>query len=512
MDNQPDFTRTLMCATITDTRFLKGLRQLWRDDLVGSSWRWLAARCFDYFEKYGEAPGRNIETIWAAEKPADPEAHDELARLLSSLSDEWEREDRPNPDMLLDQARRMLAAEALIRGGLQVAEAAEAGDIEKAEELHQAIWIPHLWVEEAIDPADHPDLIKAAFERAPESLVDLGGAYQELVGSQMVRDSFVAFVGKEKVGKSQIMRDLVFHGLKARRNVLYYIVGDMSREQVILRMAIQLAGRSNRIKYNGPLYAPILDCILNQKGTCERKERQGCGQIVDDGRTQGKAPYPYLRRYEDADGYQPCQVRCWHYQLSTWQQPVSPCSDLTWEQALFTWKRYQQAFGSRLRMECFPKGSASISGLKQRAERLRDQGFNPELVIIDYMDNLAAEPGTDKKEFRHQEDNKWGAARAWSQEDEICIIGATQCPKKTRFKRLVSDEDISEDKRKKAHVTSMFGLNRDDHDKRMGWMRVNPLALREDEFSMFSQVAVFQLLQRGQPNLGSHWSQRGEEE
>jgi superfamily I DNA/RNA helicase len=48
---------------------------------------------------------------------------------------------------------------------------------------------------------------------------------------------------------------------------------------------------------------------------------------------------------------------------------------------------------------------------------------------------------------------------------------------------------MSEDKRKKAHVTGFFGLNRDNHDKGMGWLRINSLLAREDDSDDNAEVA-----------------------
>lgn len=77
---------------------------------------------------------------------------------------------------------------------------------------------------------------------------------------------------------------------------------------------------------------------------------------------------------------------------------------------------------------------------------------------------------------------------------------------------MLRPTDTSEDKRKAAHVTDMFGLNLNRQDRQMGWIRVNHLYSRDRDYDIERQVAVLRLLQRGRPNLGSMWfnGKRGE--
>ena len=71
------------------------------------------------------------------------------------------------------------------------------------------------------------------------------------------------------------------------------------------------------------------------------------------------------------------------------------------------------------------------------------------------------------------------------------------------MKGLMGMKHFSEDMRKLAHVTAMYGLNQTPEEKKTDIMRVNPIVMREDAFDVGSAATVLQCLRRGQPHLFS---------
>jgi len=503
-DRKVNLIRRLMVATVVDTGFLQGLRPIWREDLVGPGWRWLSEKCFTYLDKHGEAPGRNIQLIWEAEDFLDPEVRSSLETILSGLSEEWESSGEPlASQLLLEMAQNHFAKELYLNKSLELEEAAEAGNLSRCKEIVEGeLKPPSILSTTILDPSDHSDLWKQAFEEESRSLVKLGGAFQELVGSQITRDSFTAFLGKEKVGKTWLLQSIAFAGVKAGSRVLFCQCGDLSLQQQLRRIGIQLTGRNNRSRYNSNLLSPVLDCYRAQDGSCQRKERVGSGSII---RNKDQKPYPELEKFEDVNGYEPCSLRCSSFMGSSWWKMVPPETDLVWEDAYHAFLRWNRATGGKLRLDRFPNRTATIEQVDRNVRQLWEtKGWRPEIIILDYLDIFAPEPNS-PKEFRHQENARWTAARRLSQDWECAVVTATQAPKDTYRRRLISEGDSSEDKRKAAHVTAYFGLNRDHHDKRRHWLRINPLFIREDDFDVFDQVTVLQLIERGQPNLNSFW-------
>lgn len=501
--SEPGIVRQLMIATIVDTKFLKGMRSVWREELAGTTWRWVYSRCSKYLDEYGKSPGKNIQSIWASEI-TDPNISKDLDSILSELSEEYENLGDINSDMLLKEARKYFALELLLKETAEIEAAAESGDIVRAEEILKSVRIPELETQTSIDISSNPDLIKEAFTRKPIPLVSLKGDFQSLVGNQITKDSFVAFVGKEKVGKTWILQSIAFAGVKAGSNVLFCQCGDLSLSQQIVRMSIQLTGRSNKPKYNRSIRMPVLDCQMNQDGTCERPERKSAGSIIE----ENSKPYPKFFKFSDIPNeYTPC-TECPDIVKSSWFEILPTCKELEWEEAYKAWRKFDKVTRGSLRIEWFPNKIATISSIRSKIDQLEDDGWKADIIIIDYLDIFASQSSGD---FRHGEDSKWASARRLSQDKECSIVTATQANREGYNKRVLGQHHTSEDKRKAAHVTAMFGLNKDEHDIRRGWIRVNPLFVRDDSFSIYEQVAVLQLLERGAPNLGSFWYVKGEE-
>lgn len=488
--------RRLVMATITDTKFLTGLRHIWRADLAGTDWAWIAHECFNHLDKYGVAPGRNIETIWAA-SALNKELKSDLKGVLAGLSEDYKYEEASDSDYLLQQALDYFTREALLTDMILVEEAAESGDLTLAVDLFNKIKIPALAVCEVQDYSDNPDRIREALQRQPKSLVRLGGQFQELVGSQITRDSLVAFLGPEKVGKTWLLQTIGFGGVKAGEGVAFFQCGDLSESQQIIRLATQITGLPHKDKYCGKQLSPVLDCKKKQAGDCpEGKMETGClggdGNMLD---------------YYDASDYTPCDDQtCRHFRPASWWEEVQPCKQLTWDKAVRSWKKWSKGAKGKMLVGCYPNRSVNVKDIDGVLTRLKDQsGWSPSIVICDYPDIMAPES---KGEFRHQENTRWEALRRLSQDWNCAVVVATQATRDSYSKEWLKLKHTSEEKRKHAHLTSYFGINKTDRDKAKGWLRVNALLLREDDFSDTDKIVVLQHIQRGRPNIASFWFSR----
>ena len=134
----------------------------------------------------------------------------------------------------------------------------------------------------------------------------------------------------------------------------------------------------------------------------------------------------------------------------------------------------------------------------------RQDGFVPDVIVIDYADLLAPDGGG-VQEFRHKQDQVWKSLRALSQERHVLTVTATQADADSYKKDSLSLSNFSEDKRKLAHVTAQYGLNQDPQgkEKRLGILRVNEIVVREGEFSPDNEVTVLQDLAAGRAYLES---------
>lgn len=125
----------------------------------------------------------------------------------------------------------------------------------------------------------------------------------------------------------------------------------------------------------------------------------------------------------------------------------------------------------------------------------------------DYADILAG-PMPGGTESREQINATWKALSKMRQDLRCLVITATQANADAYEADLLNRRNFSEDKRKHAHVTAMFALNRSDAEKRMGVYRLNWLDRRDEAYSEREVCYVAGCLETAQPMILSHFMPR----
>lgn len=302
------------------------------------------------------------------------------------------------------------------------------------------------------------------------------------------------------VHNSQWLLELAIRSIKFKRNVAFFAVGDMTEKQMIRRAGIYITRKHYMDRFCGPHLIPVFDCLWNQYDICTKKQRRSkSGIMVDNTRRM---------KFEEAPGdYIPC-IYCKdfcpkEFAGSTWFKQID-IQKLSANDVIIAGDRFfSQAKGKDFKLKAYPNKSVNFRDLRNQLDMWEHyDNFVPDIVILDYIDNMGPENG--KMEFRHQINETWQAARALSQERNILFITATQADRKSYTKKNVGMENASEDKRKNAHVTAMFGLNQLREDKEIGIMRVSQILAREAESDELHQVAVLQDYQISRAHLGSY--------
>ena len=124
----------------------------------------------------------------------------------------------------------------------------------------------------------------------------------------------------------------------------------------------------------------------------------------------------------------------------------------------------------------------------------------PDMVVVDYADIMAP---SEKNEYRQQLDSIWKRLRSLAQKWHCAVITASQ----TNREALYSDADqqnVAEDIRKIAHVTSMVSINQTEDEKKKGIVRFKQLVIRE-ESAEFRQAVCLQCLDLGKMVIDSRF-------
>ena len=447
--------RKLLTGMIVSDRFLKEALTFYDPDLVETKYvRTVAEWCAHYHRRYEKAPGLHIRDIFDGHAARMDEAERGLvADLLSGLSEEHELAQQINVPYLLDQAESYFKTRSLNQLFAEGRTLLLDGDVTGAEAAlgnYKRVGRPSSLGE---NPFKSVDSISNAFEQGDRPLFTFPGRLGWMLNDELCRDKFLSFMGPEKRGKTWWLNECALRAARARANVALFQVGDMSKEQIIVRLSIQLAGRSNKGRYCGEHDAPTSP-----------------PEVKGEPPTYGTVP---------------------------------ACRPLDWRAA---WKTGQKFLGRTrgrdFKLSVHPSDQLSVSGLKAILDNWETfDGFVPDVIIIDYADNMA--PEDRKEEFRHQQNRTWKLLRGLSQERHCLVITATQASAGSYDQQTLTMKHFSEDKRKYAHVTAMVGLNQSADEKRARLMRLNMLVQREGEFHSEEAVTVAQDLWRGRPFLFS---------
>lgn len=426
--------RRVLIAMIVDKAALAAIVAQWpqQKGLFSSrSSNLIAGWCITYFTKYQKAPGKEIEVLFDkwAERNHDKELVKVIEKFLGGLSDQYATlKKQANTDHTLDIASqyfRLCRLEEL-KAGMEAA--LELKDVDKAEKAMAAYQPIAIGETAGIDVLNDRAAFDKVFEEGNEVLIKHKGPLGAFYDSTFERDGLVAFLAPEKRGKSFMLIDVAWRAMEQGRRVAFFSAGDMSQNQLQRRLLARAAKRP---------WKP---------------------QTI-------KLPV----------GIEPGDEV-----LTTMEEKVYT-DFMPTDQA---WKAFQKKAAKLgpqpLRMACYPNDTATVGMISGVLDEWERQGWEADIVVIDYADILAPPHGF--KESRDQINATWKHLRRLSQQRHICVVTATQSDAASYDTDLLSRKNFSEDKRKYAHVTAMIGINQKEKEKERQLFRLNYLVLRESEF------------------------------
>jgi len=503
---------------VTSTEFLQQIRDVWQTRLLKSaSAKRLATWCLEYFDEYGKCPEKTIvdivhDKIRIGEVPKDEQ--EALEDLLENLDDEYD--ESFNVKYVLDKTFVYLEERHLELHNEKLKELTDGGNYDDAKTLassYTGLSAPNL---DDVDLSDPKALLRIenVFTALADPLITYPGAAGNLLNNHLTRGAFVAFMASEKRGKSFWLLDMAIRASQKRMKVAFFQAGDMTENQQLQRLCSYLAKKPVLEKYTGDVYIPVVDCIYNQLDSCDKEER-ACDfgpfsnsewdiETLRDEVTREAQ----LEVFEDNWDYQPCR-NCEEFKTRSfgipWIKKENVPGILTEDDAKKKIESFFIKKKRRFRISTHINDSLSVSTIRQILDRWEStDGFIPDLIIVDYADLLVP---SKSMEFRHQQNQIWKELRALNQEKNCLLVTATQADAQSYKQDTLNLSNFSEDKRKYAHVTAMFGLNQDKYgrEKQLGVLRINELVIRQGGTDTNSVAHVLQVLSLSRPFLGSYY-------
>ncbi len=521
-EDQEFFERRIVTGMIISRDFLLRVRRIWNSRLLLSTeLQTVADWCIEYFDAYNRAPDKDIESIYMEHlqrgEISKPDA-EYIELLLESLSDEYGRDEQFNSAYLYDRSIKYLKSRELELHSAMVQALVDSGRIEEAEQLARS-YSPTILddYDTGLELSSEEALtrVERAFTETAQQVLTYPGALGYMWNEQLVRGGFVTFLAPEKRGKSFMLLEMAMRAIRQKSNVAFFEAGDMTESQVLRRICVYIAQKSDRVKYCEAHFRPVGDCVLNQLDLCTRADRN-CDFGIFPGVDLAKfykemARYVNIdvlgEKYEQNPDYCPCDsFSCDCRRGTVWLQKVPATNPLTAEEAKEALKAFFLRWKRRFRLITYPAGTLTPAEMDRCLDDWeRYDGFVPDVVVVDYADLLSADDSR-LLEFRHRQDYIWKSLRALSQERHVLLLSATQADAASYKSARLSPSNFSEDKRKLSHVTAQYGLNQDPsgREKRLGIMRINEIVVREGAFATDNEVCILQDLAAGRPFLDGY--------
>jgi hypothetical protein len=454
--------RSILIAMITSTAVLARLVSRFEQGMLGSQWgNQIAHWCIDHYRRYKKAPGHTIQDYFQhwAERQGEETVVEQVGEFISGLNEEYVRSEEINVEYILDIAGKVFNENKINTLRLDLGSDLESGLITEATQRINEFRKVELGMGAGVDVFSSPEVWQQAMEAKTKNkpMILYPGVVGEFIGRSMERDSFISFIAPSKRGKSFNLVDAVWRAIRLKRRVAYFVVGDMSQDQVMQRLMSRAT--NHPILPETILFPVELDMMPGDRVASVRHEK-----VVYD-------------------------------KPLNWQKAFNTCSE---------WLKNSKIDYAPLRLSVHPGLSVTVLDIRTMIEEWRmNYGWCPDVIVIDYADVLA--PVNPRIDYRHQINDTWARLSALRQEYHCCLVTATQTNREGFESVMLKAANTSEDKRKLDHVTGMIGINVTDEEKSLGLSRWNWLVGRETKFSESQCVYLAGTLGCSNPAMLSCW-------
>jgi len=494
--------RQIITAMVVSDDCLKATYAIYKPQYMTSkATRLIADWCIDFYTQYQSAPKGLIIDIYEAKKSSGLDTAEAaiISDFLTSISKEYEQLENFNTNYYIDQTMNYFTHRGLSMLSEDIQKWLAAGNTIQARALLAKFQLPNVITAPGREPFLDIECCRQAFESLENDLFEIPGAFGELL-RPIYRGSLVGLSALYKTGKSFLMDYIAIQAWYSRLNVVVFDL-EMGKEKRDRRLFQAITGMPLRVPESGVLTVPCWDCERNQKGNCDRPERQNQITIKNE---EGE-----LLSYTIPGNYRPCNISdCKGYKVAIWhkEQVVHP---LTWRKA---WGKAQQLINdlgtTRFKVQNLTANYAYLEDLEAHLDIWESvEGFVPDVIIIDYPALFKVKGNLQP---RDRVDTIWSSLRGISQKRNCYLLAATQAGGKETMKRRdqgrdLGQSDVAEDSRIIGHVEAMLKIDQTEEESELGVARVSKSAERHDNFKISKQVIVLQVLAAGQAVLDSKW-------
>ncbi len=474
--------------------------------------RWLIS----YYAKHEKPPQSTIQKIFnRRSKRLNRESREIIEQYLETLSEEYYEfaEDSTDPiyvqkEVLPDFIREREIANRLEKARGQL----DKGDYDRAEEIISS-YAKVTEVDEdetlgTIIPLTRDDVDAGnEKENSLDEAYRFDGDINSLAGP-LYKTWLVAITAVEKVGKSYTMQEVGYQAALYQGKKVLVINLELSAAIQRQRIWKRISGTCDK-RLKGVNVFPVLDCQNNQQHTCKRKIN---GRPKENKR-------PMFRNATDVVSYNSNRFKKWEicqkcrdrediaintaktkrFLPALWfdKKKLRNVTPLRVKKAL---QENRFLHLSNLRVKCFPRFSVTFDETRDYILRYIDKNdWYPDIVIYDYLDILAPEPGVSQE--RIDIDRKWKKASQLAGQLNCLVMTADQAVKAARAQYKLDQMSTSESKTKDSHLDARYAINQIPDERPLGISRFGVLFHRHSPFNPNDEVILTQRLHTSEPML-----------
>ena len=461
----------------------------------------IARVCIKYYNKYTSTPKDNLTNVISNAvtlKRMSVDTATEAVLIIQGFDNEKEVYD---VDFEINETLKYFEQQSLRLVSEEVQSLVDKGEIEEAKSLIDNI---ESFTRSKIEGCDVYDLdddeIDSAINDTYEQIIELPGAVGKVMNNTLVRGGFVTFMARMKVGKTHWLTLLARYARKQGRKVIFFSAGDMTKNQMLMRIWQADAKTTANKYYVDSQRVPYLDCVKNQQGTC--LDSEGDGTL----RNEWNEIDPY---FENKPEYKPC-TKCMgnesdkkrYEKAISYKRVKRPILDSNMVRELRE-KAKENQNGGILHIEHAPSGTLTCAERRSRIERICKQyGWeHPDVIIYDYAGIMAHE----KKDERESTHFIWRTMRADADPEmyDCLVITAMQANKSSFDFSDLTIASFTADKRSLDEVSAAFALNQTPEERKDGITRIAALLKREHPFDERMQAECHGCLSLGTPLIVS---------
>lgn len=415
--------------------------------------------CKEYYNKYKEAPKKNIRSLFEA-KRKDLTSHDQeelIETFIENIGDRYNPRNF-NTDLVYERTINYFREQALNKHIDKVRGFVSINDLEAAEAEIRNFCRPQ--DREVQDVNIFQDIEGAIScinkqDTQEEVVFSFPGELGKLIRPLKKKD-FFCIVSPAKRGKTWFLVYIAVMAAMAGRKVVFFSF-EMPEEELRLRIYQFLSGQ------------PLKEVPDEEEGK----------EIL----------FPYFD-----NNYERTNIIGKKKLYKKFLSPDTVKKKLEGAEIF--------ASGGQLRLVCRPSNSWGVEDIGMWLDNVDYfEGWVPQVILVDYADIMKAGR---KKEARHEINDVWLGLRGLAQDRDALVVTPSHSSKAT-FGRDIKQDDLSEDNRKLNHVSAGIAVNQNEEDAERSSCRISVIADRHRMFNLHVEYLVLQQLIIGQPYLDARY-------